>query len=127
MEIPLKIKFNCNNFHLPNFGFIEVDGNAIHRIKDTRLFYEALGYSEEIHRRGIAHDEFIWDKYTRKGSDKSGDCLTARLIQYLKIHSAEFVEKYGNKIDEWVAICCTNNEMGPGCSATCALHPETAK
>lgn len=123
MENPLKIKFNCNNFHLANFGFIEVDGEAIHRIKDTRQFYEALGYSEEAHQRGISHDEFIWEKYTKRGSEKSSDCLTAKLISYLKIHSAEFVEKYGAQVDEWRHAHCTKNNSGPGCNANCALLP----
>jgi hypothetical protein len=115
MGIPLKITFNCNNYHLPNYRYVEVDDHAIHYIANLDAFYQALGYSETIHSEGISHDEFIWDIYMKDGSDKSKNCLKKRLIEYLQKNSMEFVDKYGENLSDWLAPCYAKTKKAPEC------------
>ncbi len=115
MEIPLKITFNCNNYHLPNYRYVEVDGQPLHYIADLNSFYTVLGYSEDSHGAGISHDEFIWDIYMKDGSHKSRNCLKKRLIEYLQKNSMAFVDQYGDKLADWLAPCYAKNQPIPGC------------
>lgn len=119
MKNPLRITFNCSNYHLPNFKSIEVNGEAIHQIVDVMTFYEALGYTREIQSSGMMPEEFIWEEYVRHGSRKSIGCLNAKLTEYLKLHSAAFVEKFGNEIDVLLEICHAADRSGGACRATC--------
>jgi hypothetical protein len=119
---PLHITFNCNNYTLPNFRYVEVDGEAVHRISDIKQFYEALGYSDEINKQGILHDEFIWDEYLKDGSSKCDHCLKAKLVEYLKTHSMKFVEKYGSEIDQCLSICPESEHQGTVCRAQCGAR-----
>lgn len=121
------IKFNCNNPNLWNFRYIEIDGDAIHYIADIGKFFEALGYSADLQSRGILPDEFLWDKYTKSGSEKSSYCLQAKLIEYLKIHSAKFVAVYGNKIEVWLEICRAQNRIRNDCGEDCSLTKSDSK
>lgn len=120
MKSPLRITYNCSNHNLPSFRFIEVKGVPVHRIADVKSFYEALGYTDAVLRSGVLPEEFIWDTYLRKGSDRTPACLEAKLIDYLVTHSEMFVEKFGREIEGWVHGCHGDRTTGSGCRAYCS-------
>lgn len=103
-KIP-RIQFNVSGPYNPDFGWIKVGGEAIHRIADIDEFYTALGYNHETRRTGELPEEFIWAEYIKENSMKSAACLQVKLLEYLKTNSVKFNEKYGAHYESWLGGC----------------------
>lgn len=77
--------------------------DRVHRVRDLREFYRALGYTEEIRRTGVMPDEFIWLEYIKDDCHESAARLQAKIIKYLSTHSATFRERYGDRYEGWLS------------------------
>jgi hypothetical protein len=107
-------------------GFIEIDGEFIHDIKNLDEFYRAFGYSVEIAKAGILPDEFIWTEYIKDAPLAFTNCLQIHIIEYLLKHSDTFREKYRENCADWISahveavtargVLCATCRMKPYCS-----------
>ncbi len=94
----------------PNFkrhceGAISVGNEVIHTILDEKEFYEALGY-EGAKVQSITFDEYIWERFTRDGAQRTKHCMQVQLNAYLYKHSSKFKEVYG---DAYMKLIDDNN------------------
>lgn len=111
----------------PLSGWITAGGEKIHHVADFDEFYEALGYTEEIRRTGLAAEEFLWERYRRDGAVKSGRCLQSLIAAYLNEHSAKFKEESVREYDEMGGKCvldCIDNDDAR--CLDCPMHPRFA-
>ena len=87
-------------YQSPNFkrhceGAISVGNEVIHTILDDKEFCEALGY-KGAKDQNITFDEYIWERFTRNGAQRTKHCMQVQLNAYLHKHSAKFKELYGD-------------------------------
>jgi hypothetical protein len=120
-------KFSLSNFNDPNYGYIRIGAEKIHRVADVDKFHKALGYTTEANRSGILPDEFIWSEYHRPGGTKSQICLQARIIEYLSDHSPEFVENHSEHLAKLIGSCSENRIANTAGCGGCLLHPNKTK
>ena len=112
-----RIKFNLSGMYKPDFGWISVDGTAMHFVSNAEEFYGTLGYTEEKMRLGQLPDEFVWAEFIGKDSKKSVFCLQAKLFEYLKTHSEKFNRQYADQYQTWQFVCPNNRMLAsPDCS-----------
>jgi hypothetical protein len=109
----------CNGRH--QTGYIEVDGEVIHPIKDLDEFFKTFGYTKEINMKGILPDEFIWDEYIKDGA-KHTECLQIHLIDYLRTHSETFRQKYGAQCGKWIAALAEPIKENSELCITCKMR-----
>lgn len=98
-------QYNLSSLTNPNYGWITLDRNNIHKIANVDEFYKALGFTDAIKQTGILAEEFVWAEYRKDHSKKAEICFQIKIIEYLKLHSAAFSEKYAAECEEWTAIC----------------------
>ncbi len=73
------------------------------------LFYEALGYTEEMRLNGIEPEVFRWSEYIKENAVQSPVCLQSHIIEYLNKHSEKFREKYERDYERWAGSCSPEN------------------
>lgn len=114
---------NFSSHRHPHFRCITADGKIFHRVADVAAFYHTFGYTQETAFAGVAPDEYIWDWFTRSGSPQSRDCLQRLIVHYLRQHSPEFREHYGDDCES-LRGACTADTIADGkfCKA-CFMHP----
>ncbi|MDP3088267.1 MAG: hypothetical protein Q8M99_08820 [Methylotenera sp.] len=78
-------EFKCDLSHFSGrkSGCIMANEEIIHQIKDTHDFYQALGFTDNIHNNGELPEEFIWSEYHKDDAKRSDVCLQANIITYL--------------------------------------------
>ena len=85
---PANFKKHCE-------GTIRMGNEVIHAIFDDREFGEALGY-KGAKVQNITFDEYIWERFTRDGAQRTKHCMQVQLNAYLYKNSAKFKELYGD-------------------------------
>ena len=83
---------------------IEENKDVIHIIAndDIDRFFDALGYTNEIHSRGVLAEEYIWEEYVKQPSAMLSECLQKHLLQYMLKYSASFKDKHGVECAIWI-------------------------
>ena len=86
-------------YQSPNFkrhceSAISIGNEVIYKISDEKEFCEALGYKVGKDQN-ITFDEYIWERFTRDGAQRTKHCMQVQLNAYLHKHSAKFKELYG--------------------------------
>ena len=96
------ITYNLSNPASHKFRGIEVNGEIVHRIEDIDEFYGIFGYSSDMKKAGVLPEEFIWNQHTKHAKTNFAICKLIQLIEYLRFQSPQFLQKYGDKCDEWL-------------------------
>ena len=86
-----------------HFGFVEVDGEIVHKVNDLNAFYEAFGYIDDMRKQGVLPEEFIWEEYVKDSAENHTACYQIHLVEYLIKYSDIFRRKYGVQCVEWLA------------------------
>jgi len=102
---------------------VVANGDVFHRVFDTTVFYETFGYTKEISILRIAPDEYIWEIFTRAGAPRSRTCLQRLIVHYLRAHSPEFMQLYGNVADRLVGQCRPDTISPVPFCTVCFMHP----
>jgi hypothetical protein len=120
------ITYNLSNPRHERYRSIEVNGEVVHWIEDIDKFYQIFGYSADMRKAGVLPEEFIWNEYTRKSPFDFTACKLIQIIEYLRVHSHLFLQKYGKECEKWLAELvklraarhevCTTCKMKPVCS-----------
>ena len=99
------------------------DDVAIHKIDDLDIFYQALGYTREMQRAGIEKEFYRWSEFTKDHAIESPACLQNKIIEYLKIHSKLFLEKFASEYESWAGSCAPENLRDTADCKACRMYP----
>ena len=90
-----KFKYHLSNPCSEKYRGIEVNGEIIHWIENTDKFVELFGYTQDMRKTGVLPEEFIWNEYINKRDFDFTACIQVQIIEYLRVHSQKFLQKYG--------------------------------
>jgi len=122
-----KFKYNLSDIRKSHYGCVLVGDQVFHRVGNADEFFAALGYTEKIRKSGLLLDEFLWEKYKRKGAAKSEQCLQVRIAAYLHQHSAKFRNAFGHAYQEMIGKCIPDViDNGDDHCLNCPRHPQFA-
>ena len=109
---------------------IKVDGEVIHnirRVDELNDFYRVFGYTDEMTKKGIMADEFIWDEYIRSDPNQFSDCVQMHLLEYLNKYSPTFKSAFEDVYEGWMAeLAKVRNEKRERC-IVCKTKPGCKK
>lgn len=117
------ITYNLSNPLNERYRSIEVNGEVIHWIDDIDKFYEIFGYSADIRKTGVLPEEFIWNEYAKKNPFDFTACKLIQIIEYLRVHSRNFLHKYGKECEEWLAALVKARASSHEMCAACKMKP----
>ena len=94
-------------YESPNFkrhcdGSISVGKEVIYTILDDKEFGEALGF-KGFKEQNITFDEYIWERYTIDGAQRTKHCMQVQLNAFLFKHSTKFKDLYGAAYKKLIA------------------------
>jgi hypothetical protein len=102
---------------------IEVNGEVIHWIEDTDKFYELFGYTSDMRKSAVPPEEFVKAEYADNPHFDFTACMQIQIIEYLRMHSHKFLQKYGNQCEEWLAALAGMRSSNPETCTTCKMQP----
>lgn len=121
--IPI-VTYIAANFKRHSEAVLTVGKVVIYEIADLAEFGNALNYRGAL--EGIASlDEFIWERYTRDGAQRTKHCMQIKVNAYLYKKSVNYVRLYGDAyrkminesnfacIDDVRAICDSCAHLQP--------------
>lgn len=113
------ITYNLSNPGNEMYRYIEINGEAIHWIEDTDKFYRIFGFTPDMRQAGVLPEEFLWGEYRNNRKSDFSACMQTQIIEYLRVHSHKFLQKYGSQCEKWLATLAqmraSNNAMCPAC------------
>jgi len=115
-----EFKFTHQNHYK---AVIIVNGEVIHRIVDMDNFYNTVGYTEDKRKSEFSFDQHIQEEFLKVSSNKSAECLQAKLIEYLIKYSETFMKKYAREYQNWLGSCSNRRGNDLEHCATCKMHP----
>jgi hypothetical protein len=101
---------------------IELNGEIIHWIADTEEFYEIFGYTSAERKAGVPPEEFMRAEYTENPKFNFKACQQIQVIEYLRVHSHKFLQKYGHRCEDWLAALAGTRSLNPEVCATCRMR-----
>lgn len=115
-------------YHLSNPGSekylgIEMNGEIVHWIEDTEKFFGIFGFSEDMRQNGVLPEEFIWGEYTNNRTFDFTACLQMQIIEYLRMHSRKFLQKYGDQCETWLAELASMRTVRHDVCENCKIKP----
>ena len=123
MQKPLpEITYNLFSPSSENYRSIEVNGEVIHWIDDAEKFYEIFGYTQDMRKARVLPSEFVWDEYINNREFDFTACIQIQIIEYLRVHSHDFLKKYGNQCEEWLAALVKMRGVRPEVCAACKIQ-----
>jgi hypothetical protein len=124
MKVTLpNITYNLANPLNEKYRSIEVNGEVIHWIDDSDKFYEIFGYSAKMRKAGVLPDEFVRNEYAKNVQHDFTACKLIQIIEYLRIHSHKFMQKYGKECDVWLEALTRMRVATHDVCATCKMKP----
>ena len=102
---------------------IEVNGEVIHWIEDTDKFYELFGYTSDTRKAGVQPEEFMRIEYANDPQFDFTACKQIQIIEYLRMHSHKFMQKYGNQCEKWLAVFAGKRTSNPEVCMSCKMRP----
>lgn len=114
------------DYHLANpsstrFGFIEMDGEMIHKIGNIDDFYHEFGFTPAMNKTGVLPEEFVWTEFIRDVTFNYVPCIQIRIIKYLVKHSEKYREQCESLLADYVkgtvarSVSCAACRMKPVC------------
>jgi len=119
-----RFEYNLSDARKSHYGCITAGAQVFHRVSNVDEFFAALGYGGEIRKKGLLHDEFLWNRYRRDGAPKSAQCLQVKIAAYLHKHSEKFKTEFGPAYDKMTGKCISDHidNRDDDC-VDCPLHP----
>jgi len=84
-------------------GAIKLHGEVLHKIDKMDEFYKELGYTQEMAKKEIWPDEFIWETYFKITDKNCSSCYQQHIVDYLLAHSDAFASSYRRQSQDWLA------------------------
>jgi hypothetical protein len=116
-----KFSYNLHCASDLNYRCITIDGRAIHWIEDAHKFYKLFGLTPEIRKTGILPEEFICNEYTNNRHSNFTACMQIQIIEYLRIHSREFMQKHGNNCGKWITALTRSRAVSHAMCLSCKM------
>ncbi len=85
-----KLRYQVIAGSYPTAGQIMLGESILYNVKDMAGFYGALGYTEDVHKRGLSAEEFFWEEYRKDDSKFRPTCFSAKILKYLLAFSQTF-------------------------------------
>ena len=126
-QLPIFKIDNFSSHRHRHFQCVVANGDVFHRVFDTKAFYETFGYTKEISAMRISPDEYIWEIFTRAGAPRSRACLQRLIVHYLRAHSPEFKQLYGNVADGLLGQCGPDMISAASFCSACFMHPNASR
>ncbi len=118
-----KFKYHLSNPNSEKYRAIEVNGEVVHRIEDTNQFVELFGFTQDMRKQGMLPEEFIWSEYTNRSDFDFTACIQSQIIEYLRVNSRPFLQKYGNQCESWLQSLARVRAGNEKVCANCKIKP----
>lgn len=117
------ITYNLYNPANEMYRYIEVNGEVVHWIEDPDKFYEIFGFTQDMRRAGVLPEEFIWGEYRNNRKFDFTACMQIQIIEYLRMHSHKFLQKYGSQCEKCLAALAQMRASTDSVCPTCKMKP----
>ena len=121
MQTLPNITYSLSNPISEKYRGIEVNGEVIHWIEDIDEFYGIFGFSSDMRNAGLIPEEFISNEYANFAQSNFTACKLIQLIEYLRFQSPQFLQKYGNKCEEWLTALAKMRTANPEVCSICKM------
>ncbi|MEA5519631.1 hypothetical protein VB854_11825 [Limnoraphis robusta CCNP1315] len=110
-------------FNKPNYLCICDDVTRVYKITDLRSFYASFGVTEDMYKKGVDPEFYIWEKFTKETALNDDACKQAIIIEYLKFNSAKFRTEFAEQYMNWIGTCNSKKiNLSTNC-LSCKKHP----